>query len=141
MNRKSDTGSSSKALKGVPAGDGGPNRMDRKLRIECEVDETLRAFERDAAPQPRSDFFARVQARVRNDSPAPRTGFALPFRRRVLLPAALALMVALNVFTAVTLARKSAFGESATAGRRQAAMLALAEEYDLKPSAEAGYWK
>jgi hypothetical protein len=140
MSRKSDIETSSKALKGIPAGDGGAQTMDRKSRIEYEVDETLRAFECDAAPLPRPDFFARVQARIRNADPAPRTDFALSFRRRILLPVALGLMIALNIFTARSLVRRPA-SRAAIAASRQQAVLALAEEYDLKPGGEPGYWK
>ena len=140
MSRKSDARTASKALKGVPAGDGGTLPMDRKRRIENEVDATLRSFEHDAAALPRPDFFARVQSRVRNAGPSPRVEIVLPFRRRILLPAALGLMIALNVITALTLARKPTSVASLSAGRQQA-MLALAEEYDLKPGTESGYWK
>lgn len=137
MSRKSDAETSSKALKDVPAGGGKPQPMDRNRRIENEVEETLGGFARDISPAPGSDFYARVLARVRSGDEAARGARAPFFRRWVLLPAALGIMITLNVITAVTLARKPA---SVTPGRQQA-MLALAEEYDLKTGTESGYWK
>jgi hypothetical protein len=139
MSRKSGAGMSSKTLKKVPARDGGPQIMNRNRRIEHEVEETLRGFETDEAPRPRPEFAARVQARIRNESAAPRTAGARPFGQRVLLHASLALLIALNVITAVSLLHKSS--SSAAGKQRILAVNALAEEYDLKPGAESGYWK
>ena len=137
MSRKSDTETSSKALKDVPAGDVREKPMDRQRRIASEVEETLRAFERDAAPVPRADFYAKVQARLRRSDATSRARGPLPFLRKALLPAALGLMIALNILTAVAVSRRSASGSPG----RQQAMLALAQEYDLGSGAESGYWK
>jgi len=111
--------------------------MDRKSRIEHEVEETLRAFEREAAPAPRPDFYAHVRTKLLGAEASDPLVPSFPFVRRILLPAGLAAMIALNILTVLSLGRQPA---SPSPGRQQA-MTALAREYDLKTDAVSAYWK
>jgi hypothetical protein len=137
MKRKIDRPPTSKASTGVLRRDEGTKPMSRRNRIESEVEKTLAVGDRQEPFAARPDFQARLQARIRNGKGGRRPGLAVLFRRSVFVPAALALLLALNILTAVLILGKPA---TDSAGRGQS-LAVLAEEYDLKPTVVSAYWK
>ena len=109
--------------------------MDNRERIEDEVQKTLDGFGRDPAPPAGPDFYAGVLRKIRAlDAPekAP-SGVRLGWRR--LVPAALVLMVGLNIVTAVFVNR----AKKADLQARQQAYTALAEDYAAFQNELAAY--
>jgi hypothetical protein len=137
MKRKIDRPPASKPSTGILRRAEGSKPMSRRNRIECEVEKTLAVGDRQEPFAARPDFHARLQARIRNRQGVGRPGLAALFRRSVLVPAALALLLALNIATAVFLLGRPA---ADSAGRRKS-LAVLAEEYDLKPTVVSAYWK
>jgi len=137
MKRKIDRPPASKSSTGVLQRAEGTKPMSRKNRIESEVEKTLAVGDRQEPFSARPDFHARLQARIRNGQGGGRPGLAAFFRRSVLVPAALAFLLALNIATAVFILGKPAAG---SAGRRKS-LTVLAEEYDLMPTTVSTYWK
>jgi hypothetical protein len=136
MNRKFELETASKSIDKAPDGAGGSTLMMTKDRIEREVESTLSCLEDKALLHGRPDFHARLLARIRDEKSGPRPGFASLFRLRVLVPAALAVMLAFNIVTAVLVLGK--LDQSASV--RQKAMAALAEEYDMNTSSTSSGW-
>lgn len=115
----------------------GTRAMNRPERIEREVEKTLGLSVRPTPFTVRPDFQARLQARLREDRAARRPFWAFLARPRLLVPAALALLLTVNVITAVFVFRRSAPGTDT----RSRGLAVLAEEYNLKTTAVSSYWK
>ncbi len=137
MKRKPEDKTASKDNEGAPDAAGGPKLMSSRERIEREVEATLRSLDTISPPRHRPDFYAEVAARIREADAPGRTAGASLLRPRVLIPAALAFLIIVNIVTAVVLYRRS---DADAAGRRQS-MAALAEEYGLGSNAISSYWK
>jgi hypothetical protein len=137
MNRKSGEETTSKSNERITGGTGGQNRMSIQERTEREVEQTLLGFDRTAPPKPHPDFYARVQARIRNAEVPARPSLAVLIRRPLLVPVALTVMISLNIVAAGLVIRRP---DPAAAGR-QKEMAVLAEEYGLEPGPMSSYWK
>lgn len=106
-------------------------------RIEDEIRATVRAFEEDAPPPLGPGFYAGVRRKIRGQAagpaPFPRLGFAW----KILVPAALALLAALNIVTAVEVSQTK---KSSLTAKRDA-VTALAEDYNVGRIGYASYVK
>ena len=137
MMRKNRRPTASKYAEEAPGPDRGARTMNRKEQIAAEVERTLDLSVRPAAFAARPDFQTRLQARIREDRRARRPFWAFLAQPRLLVPAALALLLTINVITAFFVLRRSAAGTPS----RTHELNILAEEYDLKATAVSSYWK
>jgi hypothetical protein len=137
MKRKFDRQTASKSGERASGGTGGSNPMSRNDRIEREVEETLRSYGPREILSARPDFYARLQARIRKERGGRRPIPTQSSRLGVLIPAALLILIVLNIVVAVSILRRSETGGTG----RQTEMTAFAEEYGLKTSPISPYWK
>jgi hypothetical protein len=137
MMRKNERPTASKYAEEASGPARGPRTMNRQEQIAREVERTLDLSLRPTPFATRSDFQARLQARIREGRTARRPFLALFLQPRLLVPAALALLLTINVITAFFVLRKSATGTDT----RSRGLAVLAEEYDLKATAVSSYWK
>ncbi|MCX6563345.1 MAG: hypothetical protein NTU60_07035 [Candidatus Aminicenantes bacterium] len=115
----------------------GDNPMAIKNRIENEIEETLRCFEAEAPPAAGPHFYAAVRRKIRNLTPAPPLPVPLGFRRRILVPAVLVLMVVLNIVTAALVSQ----AKKTEIEAKQQGLAALAEDYSVGRIGYASYLK
>ncbi len=105
----------------------GASTIDREL-IDREIEKTLGCFGRDAAPEPRPDFYFKVRAKIRAaDDQAPGVGLWSLFLRRALVPALLAAMIVLNIITAFGVQRTAKTASASV--QKQEGLTALASAY------------
>jgi len=101
--------------------------MTTKDDIEREVSATLSGLDQKTALAARPDFDARLFARLEQGNSRRRSRFTSFWRLPVLVPAAVAVMLALNIAAAVVV-----FGKTdQRVTPRQQAMAALAEEFEM----------
>lgn len=81
--------------------------MDRKERIQLEIDKTLKAFDLEEKLPHNPHFFAQLQARM-EEKPKERLGFA------TLRPVLLAFLLVLNVIMAISYFSTSDLVQSTT---------------------------
>jgi len=111
--------------------------MERKKQVAREVEETVRAFKDDPGPEILPDLYAGIQRKIRALEPRPRRPLRTVLARRVLVPALLVLMLAVNIVMALFVIRVRA-GESAA---REQGLTALAEDLAAGHSAFQAYLK
>ncbi|MBN1350910.1 hypothetical protein JXJ21_15935 [candidate division KSB1 bacterium] len=100
--------------------------MERKQKIENEIQRTLEQFEHADRLRPNPFFYTRVKARIEAQTQGAVQGYV----HRVLKPAFLTLLVAVNVITAVFLLNNSA----TETNTRQSLINSFAKEYRLENS-------
>jgi hypothetical protein len=113
----------------------GKDHGETRSRVEREVRATLGCFDEDPAPRVAPGFAARVLARIENSEPLPRHQAWTVFRRKVLFPALLILMIILNIVTVIDLHRTKKQAELA----RQRDIAALADSYALERANDSSY--
>lgn len=110
--------------------------MSRKKAVEREVEATLRCFETEPRLADDPGFYAALRRRIRAEESA-RPERALPFRRRVLIPALMVLMVVLNIVTALAVTRTR---RTETLAREQG-LTALVQTYAADQAGLTSYLK
>lgn len=100
--------------------------MNRKQKIEQEVEKTLEQFERAERLPGNPYFYTRVQARLDESEPVKRKSLV----PAVLKPVFLGVLVSLNVLTAVYFLS----GSSAQTADRSDLLSEFAQEYGLEES-------
>jgi hypothetical protein len=111
--------------------------VNRRDDIEREVEETILRLGKAGTISARPDFQARLGARL-SEVQRSRRLFPSPlFRRPVLVPALLGLLIALNILSGAIILRK----QNGPAAARRSALTVLAAEFDLGADAVSSYWK
>jgi hypothetical protein len=111
--------------------------MPAQQDIEREVEATLRSFETEPRLADDPGFYAALRRRIRAEEAAVRPAFGASFRRRVLVPALLALMVALNIVTALAVEKARRTGTA----DRESGLTALVQTYAAEQAEFASYLK
>ena len=104
--------------------------MERKKRIEEEVDKTLESFDTFERIEPSPFFTTRLQARIKEFEQRQERTLSSWFRPSRLRPALIAVLLVLNLLSAVTVIRLFQASRMMTSDREQY-LAAVVEEYGL----------